>query len=371
MKISIIGIRGIPVIYSGFESFAENLATSLVKKNFRVYVYCRLPYVNVKRKQYKKVNLISLPTIRSKNLESFIHSFLSTIHTIIFIRPQIIYYLGVGNALFTFIPRLFGARTFINVDGLDWRREKWGKIASFYLRISEYLATILPSVTVTDSLYMKNYYLTHYGKKTIYIPYGFDKKLLTIGRGIEDKVLKQYNIKKNKYFVWVGRIVPDNHLEELIYAFRKLKTNYKCVVIGDDIYKSSYKRFIFDLAKENKRIVFTGFLSKDRYALLVRNALCYVETKRSGGTHPSLIEAIGMTKTIIANDNKSNRGILKTSGFFYSPKNFSNLSNILKLLKDSYWLNKNSKTVKKRLKEIIKNEYYFSEILQKYLKLFK
>jgi glycosyltransferase involved in cell wall biosynthesis len=262
MKISIIGIRGIPVIYSGFESFAESLAVYLAKKKYKVYLYCRSPYIDTTKKQYKNANLISIPTLKSKNLESFIHSFLSTIHTIIFIRPKIIYYLGVGNAIFTLIPKLFGIKTLINVDGLDWRRRKWSKIVSFYLRISQYLATILPSTTITDSLYMKHYYLAHYGKKTKYIPYGFDEKLLTLGKNLEGKIFKKYKIEKHKYFVWVGRIVPDNYLEELIYAFKKLKTNFNCLIIGDDIYRSSYKKDILNIAKIDKRIIFTGFVSK-------------------------------------------------------------------------------------------------------------
>lgn len=371
MKIAIIGIRGIPVIYSGFESFVENLAPTLVKNNFIVCVYCRSAYVNFGRKHYKKVKLISIPTVKSKNLESFIHSFLSTIHALIFVRPKIIYYLGVGNALFTFIPRLFGIKTVINVDGLDWKREKWGKIASFYLRISQYLATILPNITITDSLYMKDYYLSHYGKKTIYIPYGFDEKLLMLGKDIEDRILKKYNIKKKKYFVWVGRIVPDNHLEELIYAFKQLKTDYKCVIIGDDLYKSGYKNFIFNLVKNDKRIVFTGFISKDKYALLVRNAFCYVETKRSGGAHPSLIEATGLANFIVSNDYLANKQLLKNSHRYYKLYKWDKSRlDLFKCLNECL-KSKNNQQIKKIKKRYIISEFFrLDRIFDKYIWLF-
>ncbi len=331
MKIAIIGIRGIPVIYSGFESFAENLAVALANKGKNIYVYCRSPYIDKRIKEYKKVNLISLFTLKSKNFESITHSFIATFHACFFLRPQIIYYLGVGNAIFTLIPRLFGIRTIINVDGLDWKREKWSFIAKIYLKLSEYIATIFPNKTITDSLFIKKYYREKYNKKTIYIPYGFDNTLNKIDSLLEKKLLKKYNLKNNKYFVWIGRIVPENHLEELIIAFQKVKTDYKCLIIGDDLYKSEYKNYIDKLSKNDKRIIFTGFLPKKDYAVLVKSSFCYVETKRSGGTHPSLIEAMGLKCLIISNNNIANKEIIEKGAIFY--KNNQHKKTLLEILK--------------------------------------
>ncbi|MCL4364051.1 DUF1972 domain-containing protein [Patescibacteria group bacterium] len=319
MKIAIIGIRGIPVIYSGYETFAGYLAEHLAENN-QVYAYCRSPYIDGKRRSYKKIHLITIPTIKSKNFETFIHSLLSTIHSIIFVRPDVIYYLGVGNALFTFLPRLFGTKTFINVDGLDWKREKWGMVGRFYLRASQYLATVLPSVTITDSLYMEKYYLDHYGKKTVYIPYAFEEKLLTLGKNAEDNVLNKYRLARKKYFVWVGRIVPDNHLENLINAFNKLKTDFRCVFLGDDPYGSGYKNRILKMAKEDRRIVMTGFVDRKTVAILVRNAVCYVETKRSNGTHPSLIEGMGLCDNVVAYNIRANKYVIGNGSYLYKNK---------------------------------------------------
>lgn len=371
IRLAFIGIRGIPVIYSGFESFAELLGEELSRKGFDVWAYNRLPYCDKNKKKHKEINLINLWTIRSKNFETLIHSFFSTLHAIFFLKPNIIYYFGVGNAVFTFIPRFFGIKTVINVDGLDWKRKKWGKIASLYLRISQYLATILPNITITDSLYMKDYYLRHYEKKTIYIPYGFDERLLTLGKDIENNLLKEYKIKKNRYFVWVGRIVPDNHLDELIYAFKKLKTDYKCVVVGEDVYNSEYKKLIYSLTKNDRRFIFTGFVKRDVYAILVRNAFCYVETKRSGGTHPSLIEAMGLTKFIVSNDYLANKQLLKKHGFYYKAN--SKHVGLLKAIIFSLKLGKKFDVSKIRLNAInfIKKEGLFlDKILNKYIHLF-
>ncbi len=362
MKIAIIGIRGIPVIYSGYETFARYLAEHLSENN-QVYAYCRSPYVDGKNKSYKKINLVTIPTIKNKNFETFIHSLLSTIHSIIFVRPDVIYYLGVGNALFTFLPRLFGTKTFINVDGLDWKREKWGMVGRFYLRASQYLATVLPSITITDSLYMEKYYLDHYGKKTVYIPYAFEEKLLTLGKDVEDGVLKKYQLERKKYFVWVGRIVPDNHLEDLINAFKKLKTDFRCVFLGDDPYGSNYKNRVLKMAKEDHRIVMTGFVDRRTVAILVRNAVCYVETKRSNGTHPSLIEGMGLCDNVVAYNIRANKYVIGNENYLY--KNRGQLLTVLKRITKE----RINRTINNSNKNLFKKKFNFEEITFCYEKL--
>lgn len=370
MKIAIIGIRGIPVIYSGFESFTENLSTDLAKKGYNITVYCRSPYVDRNTKIYKKVKLVTLPTLKSKNFESIIHGFFSTVHACFFLRPKTIYYLGVGNSILSIIPRVFGIRTVVNVDGLDWRREKWGFIAKSYLKLSEYVATIFPNKTITDSLFIKRYYREKYNKKTTYIPYGFDENLNKTDSLLEKKLLKKYKLKINRYLVWVGRIVPENHLEELIIAFQKVKTNYQCLIIGDDLYKSKYKNYIKELSKHDERIIFTGFLPKKNYAVLVKNSFCYVETKRSGGTHPSLIEAMGLGCLIISNDSVANKQILRDITIYYNIEQaIESLRKILRKI-----LNMNSSQLIKRIKlksKMITNiKYNFRLITKKYIDLF-
>jgi glycosyltransferase involved in cell wall biosynthesis len=354
IDLAVIGIRGIPVVYSGFETFAENLSTRLVKRNFNVTVYCRPNYV--KRTKYKGVNLHTIPTIKTKNLETFIHSFLSTFHACFILKPDTIYYLGVGSSLFAIFPKLFGIKTMINIDGLDWKREKWGFLARKYLKLSEYLASALADQIISDSWFIKKYFENKYKRKTIYIPYGFDPNLLKIRP--QQNQLQQYNLKKDKYFVWVGRLVPDNHLDELVRAYKKTKTDYKCVIIGDNPYSQQYKKHIKKLTGQDPRFVFTGFLDRPAYAQLVRNSFAYVETKRSGGTHPSLIEAMGFNCQIISNKHQANQKILKDSAYYYSPRKLS--QTMKTVLKSSE---------KKSPKQIVKKKYLWKRILKKYVKL--
>lgn len=313
MKIALIGIRGIPVVYSGYETFSEIIATELVKKGHAVTVYCRGAYVNPSKKWHKGVRLITLPTFVSKNFDTIIHSFLSTIHAC-FYRYDAILFLSVGNSIFSLFPRLLGIRTVVNVDGMDWKRKKWGWFAKKFLNYSEYLATILPNAIVTDSHFIQSYYTEKYQKESHYIPYGG-----FVGDSTNDeKILKKYSLKKRSYFIWNGRIVPDNHIDELVNAYKKVKTSFKCLILGDDLYKSEYKEALHILARPDKRIIFPGFLPHLVAEALVRNAYAYIETKRSGGTHPSLVEAMSVGALIISDDCTANKEVLGETALFYS-----------------------------------------------------
>jgi glycosyltransferase involved in cell wall biosynthesis len=361
MKIAIIGIRGIPVIYSGFESFAENLALDLAKSKIDTYVYCRSSHRKNNINKYKGTNLIIIPSFKNKYLESPIHTFLSTVHAIFFIHPKIIYFLGVGNSIFTLLPRFFGIKTIINVDGLDWRREKWGFFPKLFLRFSGFLATVFPNLVITDSKYMQVYYEKHFNRKTVYIPYGFKKprSLKNVKNGL----------KKNQYFVWVGRIVPDNHLDELLDVFINNNIKYPLIIIGDDFYKGKYYSSIMQKIKLKKNIIWTGFLNRENCMYLVKNSFAYVETKRSWGTHPSLIEAAGLGALIVSNNNKANIDVLGKNGFYYEVGKPKTLFEVIKHTLD--YSNKTTINNKKsNLKKDIRKNYNWKIIYKKYLSLF-
>lgn len=365
MKIAIIGIRGIPFVYSGFEVFAEELAVGLAKKNHLLTVYCRKNYFDKKLDEYKEVRLVYLLTIKIKYFETIIHSFFSTIHACLFCKYDVIYYLGVSNSIFTLIPRLFGIKTLINIDGLDWKRTKWNYIGRIFLKSSEYLTTFFPNLTITDSSYVRDYYKRQYGKSIAYLPYGF----LTL-RDSEKSRLNKYNLDKNEYFIWVGRFVPDNKLEEIILAFKEIKSNYKLVIVGDDLYESKYKEYIFNLIDSNPKIILTGFISHQECVSLMKDSFAYIETKRSGGTHPSLIDAMGSGCLVISNDHRANKSIIKNFGFYYSILNtVKSLAQIMKkiiLSRDLLILKK----MKSKIKKEAKNKYSWIKIIDHYEKLF-
>lgn len=316
MRIAIIGIRGIPVTYSAFETFAETFSLEMNKRGHDVTVYCRSKYVKRSNKKYLGIKRIILPNLERKNFGTLTHSLLSTLHACFYTRYDVVLYLGVGSCPFSILPRIIGTKTVVHIDGLDWKRKKWGYIGRNYLKAAEYLSSILPNLTLTDSEFMREYYKKTYKKTISYIPYGYFKQSSSNLNGL----LKKYNIVKSKYFVWVGRLVPENLLEEFLESFMRLRKDVKCVIVGDVLYNSSYKKYIYENCKKDSRIIRTGFISHEDTLKLVSNSLAYIETKRSGGTHVSLVEAMGSGTLIISNDNEANKGVLKDNALFYSSK---------------------------------------------------
>lgn len=173
MRIDIMGIRGIPANYSGFETFAEKLSVRLVKKGHEVTVYCRSNNVDYKEngRYYKGVKLVILPTIRHKYFDTVAHTFISVLHST-FKKYDAILICNSVNSLFSFIPRITGKKVAINVDGLEWQRAKWNKLGQWVYSASEYLATFLPNQVVTDSISIQKYYLKRFKKNSTFIPYG-------------------------------------------------------------------------------------------------------------------------------------------------------------------------------------------------------
>src|SRR6185436_18488520 len=168
MRIAILGTRGIPARYGGFETFAEELSVRLAARGHQVSVYCRERHAE---RAYRGVELRYLPSIRYKYLDTLAHTFLSTLSLLVS-RVDVALYCNGANAIFTPLPRLFGMPVALNVDGLERKRKKWNRLAQGWYLISEWLATFCPSAVVTDARSIQDYYKRRYGKQTVFIPYG-------------------------------------------------------------------------------------------------------------------------------------------------------------------------------------------------------
>lgn len=313
MKIAVTGIRGVPVSYSTFETFAEVLGAELVNREHSVSIYCRSKYVESDKKKYRGIIQVILPSIETKHLSTFTHTLLSTVHACLFAKYDLILYLGVGNTIFSIFPRLFGAKTVVHIDGLDWERKKWGRIARQFLKASLFLTNLFPDAVISDNPFMVDYYRKKYNKNIKDIPYGYFSQKLPSAMNL----LKKYGLTKRGYFVWVGRLVPENNIEELIYALKRIKDNTKCLIIGDDLYENTYKTKIYELIERDRRLVKTGFIKHEDVLTLVANAAAYIETKRIGGTQMALIEAMGTGVLVVSNDHVAHRNVLGDAALYY------------------------------------------------------
>lgn len=309
MRIALIGSRGIPARYSGFETFYEQLAVRLAERGHDVVVYNRSHFIRDVKGEYKGVRLRSLPCIRTKHLETLSHTFVSSLDAL-FRRYDIAYYCIVGNAPLAWLPRLTGARTLLNVDGEDWARAKWGAFARWYQRVCERVATRTPNVVIADALAIRARYRTDYGCDAIFAPYGGN-----IARDDRTDALAPWALDPRSYFLFVGRFVPENAIDVLIRAFSRVRTDKKLVLVGDAPYMGDYKRYVHSLAGD--RVVFTGYVFGDGYAQLSSHAYAFVMPSGVDGTRPAILDQLGFGSCVLARDSVVNREVLGTCGMLF------------------------------------------------------
>lgn len=361
--ISIIGIRGYNSIYSGFETFVRQLVKGADKNRFSFSLFCRHYY---QRKSIHGPNFktVRIPSISDKYLETLIYVIFSTLFIIMNLnKTEIILLLGLANTPTIFLFRALGYKTIVNTDGLDWQRARWNWLGKFYLKFCERLVVLFADVIVCDSKAVLNYFSQKYSLKNLtFIPYGAKIRKLAPGR-----LLAKLDLQVNKYFYCCGRITPENSFEDVILAYQQVADrvgDYKCVIIGDSVYEDRYKNYLLNLAKHNKKIVFTGFLTVSEYEEVCSNALFYVETKGIGGTHPSLLEAMAFNKRIIARDIVYHREVLGNKAVYYKTR--TELANKL-----SRFLLANNQSPKKSLySDLLKGTYSWQKVIASYATLF-
>jgi len=362
MKIALLGTRGIPANYSGFETCVEQLGQRLVQRGHQVTVYCRSHHITYNGEFYKGMHLIKLPTIKNKYLDTIFHSFISSLHALLQHYDVALYFIA-GNSPISWIPRLVGTKTILNVDGLDWKREKWPLFAKKYIQLAEFLATILPNQFVTDSKIVQQYYKSKYRKNPIYIPYGSEVEIVQPG-----DLLKRLDLEPRRYILFVGRLVPENYPHHLVEAFLGLETDFKCVIVGDAPYAEKYISNLKKSADNDPRIIFTGYLFGKHYQEISSNAYIFVETSGVGGTHPALIEAMAFGNCVVVNNTSENLETIGNTGFSYNGKyGAMDLRNILdNLLKNPELVENYRKLAQDRALK----EYSWESVTNEYEKLF-
>jgi glycosyltransferase involved in cell wall biosynthesis len=311
MRIAILGTRGIPANYGGFETFAEHLATRLVARGHEVTVYCRAHYVSPRQLEFQGVRLKVLPTIRHKYFDTIVHTFLSALHAIPR-RYDAALICNAANAPFASILRLAGTPVALNVDGLEHKRKKWNAIARQYYRMAEKLATILPTETVTDARVIQEYYEARYRGSTTMIAYGAEVERRP------DPTVRRWRVEPNRYVLYVSRLEPENNAHLVIEAFKRVRTAHKLLIVGDAPYAREYIDDLKARAGRDKRIVFTGFVFGRDYRALQQNAYCYVHATEVGGTHPALLEAMGFGNCVLTLAAPENIEAIGDAGIAYS-----------------------------------------------------
>jgi glycosyltransferase involved in cell wall biosynthesis len=301
LRIAMMGSRGIPASYSGFETAVEQLSVRLVRRGHKVTVYCRAHHIKWPESTYQGVRLVKLPTIASKHFDTIAHTALSLLHGA-FHPFDVVYICGVGNAPLAFLPRLMGRSTVLNVDGADWQRAKWGGFAKRYLRFSERAATHTPTVIVSDSRVVERYYLDRFKAPSVFVPYGSDVPHIPAG-----ETLAKFGLAPDGYILWVGRLVPENNAHDVVTAYQRVGgpvTGLQLCIVGDAPYSTDY---VTDLKRQaGPGVVFTGYQFGPAYHELGSNARVFAFASGVGGTHPALLEAMAFGNCVIVNDMPAN-----------------------------------------------------------------
>ncbi len=361
MKIAILGTRGIPSNYGGFESFAEELSSRLVKKGHEVIVYCRKGNSSYNQNFYKGVKLIILPTIRHKYFDTVAHTFLSVWH-VSFSDVEIVYICNVINAIFAVVPMIFGKKVIINVDGLEWKRTKWNKIGKIAYRISERIATVFSHIIISDSKAIQAYYKERFNKDTYFVPYGAERK--TVDKA--EEILKGLALKPRKYFLYVSRLEPENNAHLFIKAYEQVKTDYPLVIVGSAPYSHAYIKQL--KTTKDKRIRFLGPIYGNGYYALQENAYVYFHGNEVGGTNPALLEAMVYGNCIIANGVPFNREVLGEAGICFKE---SDVKDLIDKINFTIQHPEQLDIYRHRAIERVKNYYNWDDVVQKYESLFR
>jgi glycosyltransferase involved in cell wall biosynthesis len=308
LSIGLLGTRGVPARYGGFETAVEEIGARLVRSGHRVTVYCRGG--DRRLESYRGMKLVHLPTVRAKALETLVHTALSTI----FAKHDVAVVFNAANA--PLIPMLHrrGTRVALHVDGLEWRRGKWGRLGRLYYLAAERIAVSVADEIISDSLGIADYYQMRYGARSTYIAYG-----ATTSRPESLEAVTELGLVPYSYHLVVARFEPENNVDVIIDGYVRSGAECPLVVVGSAPYSGAYTRRISTLSQSNPAVQLLGPVwDQETLNQLYAGAASYVHGHSVGGTNPSLLRAMGLGTPVLAFDVCFNREVAGDSASYFS-----------------------------------------------------
>jgi len=323
LRVAFIGGRGVGSKYSGIETWYEEVGERLASAGHDVTAYCR-SYFTPGQTTYRGIRVLRSPTVRTKHLETFVHTALSAIHAS-FCPYDIVHFHALGPSLFSFLPRLTGRKTIVSVQGLDWQRKKWGKLAVAVLRLGERTAALFPNSTIVVSRTLQRYYRDRYSAVTTYIPNGTD----LLGR-LSIRCLHNWNLAPQRYVLFLGRFSPEKNCDLLIRAFHGIDTDVKLVLAGGSSYSDRYAQ---ELRREaGKNVLLLDWISGEALEELITNAMLFVLPSDMEGLSLALLDAMAAGLCVLASDVPENRELVDGAGFTFRRCDQEDLQNKLRML---------------------------------------
>lgn len=361
IKVAIIGSRGYPYVYGGFETFVKEISERLVKQDVEVHVYCQRNLFKDRPKRVNDVFLHYIPTLPQKSLNQMIHSFFSVLHAT-FGKADILLVVNLAAGPMGWIPKITGKKTIINVDGLEWLRPKWKGLGAKYFYFAAKAATKLYDKIITDAEGMRQVYLEEFQKDSTIIAYG-----APVTKSVDINLLEKLELEPNSYYLIVGRLIPDNNADLIIAGFLKSNSTKKLVIVGDVPYKDTYANRL--KAIQSERIIFTGYVKdQDLLMALYHGSFMYIHGHKYGGTNPAMLKAMANNCAILALNTVFNLEMLDQGrlGIFFEENELSVAQTIEKTESDPERINYLKQTVKSGLTE----KYNWDAVTKAYKKEF-
>lgn len=311
LTIAMIGTRGVPAAYGGFETAVEEVGRRLVERGHRVCVYTRGS--ESREREYLGMRVVHLPALRQKQLETLSHTGLSALHAIARRRPDAAFVFNAANAPFLPLLRARGIRTALHMDGLEWKRSKWGARGKAYYRFAEEFGVRQADALIADAPGIADYYDHQFGVPTELIRYGAP----VLGDLPVDGVEK-LGLTPGGFHLVVARFEPENHVLEIVEGYRRSTATMPLAVVGSAPYSAEYTQRIHDAAGGDPRIRFLGGIyDQELLDALYAHSFTYIHGHSVGGTNPSLLRAMGAGAAVVAYDVTFNREVLDSQGWFF------------------------------------------------------
>jgi glycosyltransferase involved in cell wall biosynthesis len=308
MRIAILGTRGIPARYGGFETLAEELSARLAARGHEVTVFTRAHTAEPGITRHRGAAVEVLPASRSKAFETLSHTALSVLRTSRR-RFDAVLLCNAANAPFLPLLHLRGFRVALNVDGLERKRRKWGRLGRTYYLLCERLSARWADGLVTDAEVIHRYYRRFWRRGSTMVPYGGD-----LPRPKGRAALDALGLQPSGYVLYVSRFEPENNPDQVIDAYRAVPAATPLVLVGGAPYAATLVRRVGELAAADRRVHLAGAIYGEGYRELLFNAIAYVHATEVGGTHPALVEAMGAGLPVVFLDNAPNREVVGDAG---------------------------------------------------------
>lgn len=370
MKIAMLGQKRIPSREGGVEIVVEELATRMVSLGHDVTCYNRRghhvsgeQFDSKNLDEYKGVRLKSVPTIEKKGLAAMSSSFFAAIKAA-FGKYDVVHFHAEGPCAMLWLPKLMGKRCVATIHGLDHQRAKWGNFASKYIMLGEKCAVKFADEIIVLSENVQQYFMKNYGRKTRFIPNGTTKAEILPA----DIIKREFELEKDNYILYLGRIVPEKGIQYLIDAFKNVDTDKKLVIAGGASDTDSFMNELKEKAKNDDRIIFTGFVQGKKLEELYSNAYIYTLPSDLEGMPLSLLEAMSYGNCCLVSDIAECADVVENVGVKFKKSNVNDLKNKLQMLCNNKQI---VETIKSQSADFVCCKYDWDKIVEKTLKLYK